>query len=679
MASSCFRRTQRLASVLFALLVVLLAACPALAKSYEVKRVDIDATVAADGSLGVVERHTYSFDGSFNGVLWDIPRGTYEGRSVDTSVVSVAVLMDGKQVALAQAPSNPTPTTDFSGTYSLTEGDDCLHLRIFWPVRDQTVTYQVAYEMPNLATRWVDVGELYWQYVPADVGSGVEWHNVTATVHLPVPQDEQVLAGYNVRAWGHGPLDATVDITDDGALFFAPGVGAAEFLEARVVFPAAWLSQTRATDAVRLQAILDEEEQWVKDANAKRLHARLVVYGIPAFMALFGLVTMLINCIYKLYCKSRGPKPQFADKYYRDVPTNDHPAVLGMLYKGGKVKSEDFTATLMRLTDQGRIGVDAVWIESEGKRGKKERKREWRLFKRNAGGAKAADNPSVGSKKIDDAAFSFLFDVVGDKHKHVIDESLLGPSGEPYVLTSFFDETAKRWPKAYEDAYDKWSDAVRSVYDERKFVASDEHGLFPGVLALADFFLGVVLCIAGALAGSPEKLLIASFLLCFFVAGIYCIFVDDSTPTVVYSQEAVDIKAKMEALKRWLEDFTRLEEAIPGDVVLWNRLLGMATVLGVADKVIDQLRVHAPQVLASPAFSAGQWYASGAERDLAAPAALVARSVELGCRESSSQLSHEVSSSDTASSRDSSSSGSGGGFSGGGGGGFSGGGRGGAF
>jgi uncharacterized membrane protein len=59
----------------------------------------------------------------------------------------------------------------------------------------------------------------------------------------------------------------------------------------------------------------------------------------------------------------------------------------------------------------------------------------------------------------------------------------------------------------------------------------------------------------------------------------------------------------MKALKRWLLDFTDLDEAVPQDVVLWNRLLVMAVVLGVSDQAIEKLGVVAPDVMADPDFS----------------------------------------------------------------------------
>lgn len=46
-----------------------------------------------------------------------------------------------------------------------------------------------------------------------------------------------------MRAWGHGPLDATVAINGDGTVSYSvPHVNAGSYAEARVVFPVEWLS-----------------------------------------------------------------------------------------------------------------------------------------------------------------------------------------------------------------------------------------------------------------------------------------------------------------------------------------------------------------------------------------------------------------------------------------------------
>lgn len=653
-----------------ALVLLTLGARPASAREYEVDGVSIDATVMADGSISVVEQRTYVFKGSFNGIYWSVPRGIFEGREVESSIGSLGVMEEGSLREFVPAEDGA------AGTYELSEQDDCWSLKLYWPAEDETVVFQVSYVMSGLATRWSDTAELYWQYVPVDEESDVEWTNVTATVHLPVPSGEPVKAGENVRAWAHGPLDGTVSIDGADVVLFSPGVGSREFLEARIAFPPSWLSKVRATDEVRLETILAEEDQWAKEANAARRRARLVAYGFPGLMSAIGIGSVVAAIVGKKRRRAKAPKPQFDDKYLRDVPTNDHPAVLGMLYHDGRPGATEFIATLMRLTDVGRIKLDAVWREEHDKHGRASRKRAWRMLpgRQTAAGFGKGCELREGGKKIDDTAYRFVFNIVGNPKRHDTDRSLCGPSGEPYVLDSFFAESAEKMPKEYAAAYGNWEMAVRDAFYHRKFQVDKEYSVFPGALGLADFAFAVALGIVGMFLQVPNLYLATGVILC-FAGGIYCVMADDEEPIPVLSQEGAEVRAQLEALRRWLCDFTRLEEAIPDDVVLWNRLLVIATVLDVADEVVKQLRAFAPHVLDDERCTVSDWLVEDPEDVIGVPARSLAASVA----KSSSSGYHSVSTSSLAGSRNSSSSGSGGGFSSGGGGGFSGGGRGGAF
>lgn len=650
-----------------ALLTLALLPATAWAKSYEVGPVEIDATLGADGSLLVVEQRTYTFVGSYNGIYWDVPRGQYQGRTIEPVVTWVGAITPNGQKLFEEGAGGT------AGTYEVSEQPDCLRLKMLWPATDEAVTFQMSYELPSLATRWADVGELYWQYVPADPGSEGEWTSVRAAVHLPVPDGEAVIAGQNVRAWAHGPLDGEVSIDGDKVTFFSPGVGAAERLEARVTFPEGWLGNAPQVDEAHLDSVLAEEGRWAKDANARRWQARLVVYGVPAFMSLWGVGAAACMQWHEAKRKRQIPQAQFGDTYFRDVPTDDHPAVLGMLYRGGNPDAKGFAATLMRLVDQGRVAMDIVTTRREDKRGRVKEVREWCLRKRDR--TLRRPDRHADNRKIDDRAYDFLFTVVADKHKHVVDPSLLGASDEPYVLMSFFGETAQKWPGAYAAGFNKWSDAVRAQYDARNFETRlPDDGLFIALLGLGTIALSVVVAIAGMLLGTPNIPLCIGFIVC-FGGGLYVILKDEGGPSVVLSQEAADIIAKLKALRRWLTDFTRLEEAIPTDVVLWNRLLIMATVLGVADEVIKQLAERLPDVLQDEDFLGNGWQ-NEIEHP---PVGIIDKSVGAAVAVSAAALYHGSSPSTVASSHDSSPSGGGGGFSSGGGGGFSGGGRGGAF
>ena len=145
----------------------------------------------------------------------------------------------------------------------------------------------------------------------------------------------------------HGPLDASVAFNNSTIVYTVPGVGTDEYAEARITFPTSWISGCEVTSGSELPTILTEEQQWADEANAKREAARMaIIVSLIAAAAAVALSILFIIRIKKNY--QRTHTPLFQDKYFRDVPTADHPAVLGALHRDGKADVDDFTATLMQ-------------------------------------------------------------------------------------------------------------------------------------------------------------------------------------------------------------------------------------------------------------------------------------------------------------------------------------------
>ena len=647
-----------LALALFVLLFSALRPSVALAREYSMSPVTIDATVSEDGSVTVRETRRFNFDGSFHGVYWKLVKGTYEGRTIEPVINEAGMVANGTFVPFSQSDSEQ------ENTYEVTSYSSYDQLKIYSSHDDESVDFVIGFSYPNLVSCWDDTAELYWKFISN--GWDEPSNNVTMRLHLPVPSGVSVIAGNNVRAWGHGPLDANVSFEGNDVVYTVPGVGTSEFAEARVTFPGEWVPGAPKLAGARLDKVLAEEQRWADEANAQRERARMVIIGAYAAMIGVGVVTLgLAIFMWVLY--KRRHRPQFDDAYFRDVPSKDHPAVLGALYRGGKVESVDFTASLMRLADMGKIQLDLIKYKKKGAFGREKQKQDYRLLEvERVEGSLRGDAVAAACDRIDREAMKFLFRTVADHHE--VDEGLKGQNGEKYVLTSYFEEVARRHPESYENGYKGWSSAVKSSLTTRGFTTDEGRtgrGLCIGVGVLS-IVVSMGLFVLGIAVDMP---VMAILLLPFIdtVAGIVCIVV--GTKMIPRSREAIELRAKLAALRKWLKDFTRLEEAIPTDVALWNQLLIMATVLGVADEVIRQLKVAMPRLLDDPYFYSYGWYYYGS-RGIGSPAGVVG---------SSFGQAHSVSASKLASSSSSSGGGGGGGFSGGGGGGFGGGGGGGAF
>ena len=629
------------------LLVLAFVPQTALARDYSIDRVDIDATVGSDGSLSVKELREFDFDGSFRGVYWDIPTGSYQGRSVDTSILSVGEIVDGRYIEFLQSDSGLDHTYEIREYYSYVE------VKLYSSHENESAQFAIAYRDSNLATRYDDTSELYWKFVSD--GWDVESQNVSCVIHLPVPSGEEVVPGENVRAWGHGPLDANVGFSNGDVTYFAPGVGTSEFAEARITFPAEWLPEVASAGYAQLDDILAEEQQWADEANARRERSRRIIGTtariggiIPCASGVFAIVR------YRRYRNLH--KAQFDDKYFRDLPSDDHPAVLGALLNNGNVSNECLTASLMRLTDQGNASLELVKYKEKGLFGKEKISEDYCLTPLEF----PSDGERATARHIDYETMCFAF-----RRLMPLSKKCEGSGDELYFGS--LEKVAKKYPEQYDRYRKDWEREVEAACKQRGFFKDDNNtsGTPVVIAGIVDILVAVITFFALVYMEAPFGYSLLLFILTLTI-GIALTTLGASFEN--RSREAIELTAKLNALKRWLKDFTRLEEAIPQDVVLWNRLLVMAVVLGVADEVIKQLKMVAPELLASTALSStyGWYYAGGPSAPMRSFTKAAASA-------------HSVSAAKLASSSSSSGGGGGGGFSSGGGGGFGGGGGGGAF
>lgn len=626
-----------------------LGPAPAFAKDYSIVDVDVDATVLADGSLSVTESREFAFDGEFHGVYWRIPKGSYQGREIDTSLLMVGEIQDSVQTLFIQSQSGD------EGTFTVTETDDYLEVTLFFEHKNENARFFIEYRCPNLAFRYEDASVLYWKFVSD--GWGRESKNVHCVLHLPVPVGESVVASENVQAWGHGPLDAEVSFEGNDVIFDCPGVGVSEFAEMRVLFPSEWLSLAPEIDGNIQTKVLAEEKAWVDSANRDRDQARALMFGI--YGAAFGVP--LLTVVLSLVCLLRQRKqdqPVFSGKYFRDVPSDDHPAVIDALLHGGHVSDEGLVASLMRLCDEGyvRLESDNTFVnfgsDSDG---------GYRIVPVK-GATSAVVSDSVD--RVDDATMVFLFEELAPKAARISEHA---DASDSLLYFGDISRVADKSPERYDVSLCDWKRSVNEECKKRGFFSSPRKGFQMGafIAAAVDFTLAFFSIIVFAVLG-VSGVIVALCISLGMLSCVVCIFIASKMKPM--SDEAIDIVAKANALKRWLKDFTRLEEAVPQDVILWDKLLVMAVVLGVSDEVIEQLKVAVPHVLDSAEL--------GSARSLCRGGAL---SSPMRSFDSAMSNAHHVSASALASTSHSSSHGGGGGFSGGGGGGFGGGGGGGAF
>ena len=618
-------------------LALLLLPVAAHADGYSMTQTYIGATVEADGSLTVVEGRQFDFDDDINGVFWEINTGSHQqGGAAGVNVLSV----EEDDTAFNKVDS---ANKGDSGVYTVEQTGDGVKIKVFSPHESgDSAIYYVSYTMTGAVMNWADTAELYWKFV----GDG--WSADSDDVEMEVyfanaAAGTAAVKGDNFRAWGHGPLtgDVSLDADEPMVTYTIPCVHQGEFAEARIAFPSDWVPQLAVSGEKRMSTILSEEKEWADEANARREHARAVAGAIAVVCVVVAVAYTGVIVMLKL--RRPKPKPLFQDEYFRDVPSADHPAVLAALMSWNDVPDQAYIATLMKLTDDRVIKLEEA-TETK-KKGLLRREKEEQTYR-----ITVTDEAWKAAKKdgIDrDVLKVFFAGVKPDK------------DGVRSRTFSELEEYASERTTSVGDKLEDYQNTVKGKLADSEYVASD------GIVAMV-FCLVLGILIAFVPVGSI-----------FFTDGAQANIIAAviSVPIVLvgigvgltfrrFTPEGAEVAARCKALKHWLEDFTRLKEAVPGDLVLWNKLLVMGAALGVSKEVLRQLaEAVPPEVREADGFYDNYpcywWYYHhyGIESPLDAFNDVYHESIR-----------------ELASSSDSSSGGGGGGFSGGGGGGVGGGG-----
>jgi uncharacterized membrane protein len=610
MPHSSARHPLALVAVL-ALVVALAAPAIAFAKSYSMPEVRIDAQVGADGSLTVEEQRSFDFSGDFTRVYWDLepPSGG--------AIADVAVTGPSGPVPAAAAEGRPAGYSRVSQVGTLTR------VEVYGAWSNENVTYALSYRITNAATRWADTAELYWKAVASNWGASTG--QLTATIRPPAG----VTKG-QVKVWVHGPLTGSTVINGDGSVTLSvSGLPANTIVEPRLLFPAESLPGVQARPEPKLAEVLKAEGDLANEANATRESARteMLVWGGCALIVPLLLLVIVIALFFRY---GKEYKPSFAGEYFREPPAEMSPTLVSYLMSMGTVEDKAISAVLMDVADRGVLRMEPTVLSKPGLFGSHDEN----TFLLTLDASKWDKVDPLGQKIL-----SFLFTTV---------------AGDATLTISEMQDYAKEHAQEFQDGLNEIKAAVATEADARGFVerggrTARGFSWFMALVAIGAAFAGTVMTESIWLAAGATPVIIAMIVL--------------SVKMTRRSPAAAELHAKYAGLRNYLRDFSRLNEAPPASVVLWNQFLVLAVVFGIAEQVIEQMKVVVPQVVSDPYFATTYWWvASG-----------TGYGSPIG-----SLSSGFTSAASVASSTLSSSSGGGGGFSGGGGGGFGGGGGGGA-
>lgn len=619
------------------------------AKSFEIRTNNSTYQIQKNGDVKVTELLTYNFKGDYNGILRDLdPSGSDGIEGVEVYLVEKGGTE--KQFSLAEYAYNGD-----NDVFTFKEGV-YPQIKIYSKSSYEEKTFKIVYTMKNLAILYNDTAE--FNRMVYDSKWAVPTKLVNVTVIMPADSKDGEL-----KTWTHGKLTGYDQILDKKTVkITASNMNPGETIESHIVFSKELLIDSkRKINEDALPRILKKEAVNAKEANAKREKAKkeyakelerqkrqeeLKAFGAkftPFLVALsalgFGFGVMATKKL------SKELLPTFTGDYYRELPEDYTPAVMGYLVNKTNVKTQDLMATLMNLTNKGFMKVESHQVAKE----------------RFLGGPTYEED--VTFVATNEGNYASL------------------PNHEQFVYTWFMvklatngrlnlDELQKMLKNKtnaikFSKDYKKFQEEVERAGSNQNFfmTSNNQKAKGSGIVILVLILLGIL-----------SIVFFKNFwgILMIAVAVIIAIMIAGAKFKLKFTQRGIDHYTMWMAFKKFLLTFSKMDKAQVPAITIWNHYLVYATSLGVAKEVIDQLpEVYPMEEIQNEFGRMGSPYIYSNSRVFNSIDNSISSAVERG---DSAVRAQEI-----ASSRSSSSSGGGGGFSSGSSGGSGGGGGGGAF
>lgn len=496
--------------------------------AYEIESLDIVANIERDGSLEVEERVIYDI-GEINGILYNIDALGY-GKFTDLQIFYED---DGE---FKQARNNTAPS---EGNFTVSVDDGLYKIKLCAPSQNERKEFIFRYNLTRGVTVYRDIAQLNRKMV------GKEWQNSIGNISVTVNLPENVKKD-DIYAFGHGPLTGNIEILDGKSVRYTlndyrPG----EFLEVNLLFPKNILTSFNPLlmkNKSALKEILDMEGKLAKEANDARKRAIIGFYlGRVVLVLAVAWWLFLVVFIYLKNSKRYKVENEYGE-YFRELPDDYSPSIAGTLVSRNLYPSgRELFAMLLDLVRKGHLKLE-------------EGEKTTTLILQESG------KPLSEEEKF---ILNWYIRELGDGEKIVLEsvEALIKGRGG----AKEFNRNYERWRTiVYSDMLEK------NLKMDKRDKFSTSLGIFTGIA----YFIG-----GGMLVVYFQSEL---FILMILLGFILLPYTFSRKRASLEKEKAI---SRWEAFKKFLVDYSNLEEAKLASIELWEHYFVYAVALGVAEKV----------------------------------------------------------------------------------------------
>ena len=496
--------------------------------AYEIESLDIVANIERDGSLEVEERVIYDI-GKINGILYNIDALGY-GKFTNLQIFYED---DGE---FKQARNNTAPS---EGNFTVSVDDGLYKIKLYAPSQNERKEFIFRYNLTRGVTVYRDIAQLNRKMVGKDWQNSIG--NISVTVNLPenVKKDD-------IYAFGHGPLTGNIEILDGKSVRYTlndyrPG----EFLEVNLLFPKNILTSFNPLlmkNKSALKEILDMEGKLAKEANDARKRAIIGFYlGRVVLVLAVAWWLFLVVFIYLKNSKRYKVENEYGE-YFRELPDDYSPSIAGTLVSRNLYPSgRELFAMLLDLVRKGHLKLE-------------EGEKTTTLILQESG------KPLSEEEKF---ILNWYIRELGDGEKIILESveaSIKGRGG-----AKEFNRNYERWRTiVYSDMLEK------NLKMDKRDKFSTSLGIFTGIA----YFIG-----GGMLVVYFQSEL---FILMILLGFILLPYTFSRKRASLEKEKAI---SRWEAFKKFLVDYSNLEEAKLASIELWEHYFVYAVALGVAEKV----------------------------------------------------------------------------------------------
>lgn len=597
----------------------LLSGSPAWAKTYDHPSIEQTFRLLPNGDAQVDEIRTFRFEGSFS---WAELR-----REVTGQYGRYEIEYQGVWDADSRQPLRVETSR---------EGNERI-LKWYYQAQDTTKRFLIRYRIRDAVQRYGDVAQFYWKAVEGD-------HAPIRQVRITVIPPRASPSLFKVFVHGKaapGDLEIVNDFTR--AIVTQSSIPETSFVEIRTFLDPALFPQTPLRSGQSYESLLaDERRQAQRELRA----GRTIIYAFGTAVILLALLVWGYLWTYFRYGKE--PSVGYDAPYEHEPPRDLPPAVVPAIMTQGRVQNSEmpkaFAATLLEAARLGYLEMEEK--QDQGLLGTglfKDTDLVYRLTEK--GGDLLAGKP-VQRKSDERALLGFEVAVL---------ETVFRKAGHGPTVTS---DQIEAWGKKitgnksnFLRFIERWGPQLRTWFEDTFFQLDDPaseraRAIFIAVtiaVMLIASFVGLGLSIAVAVPVGVTLIVLS-------VKGL-----SRRTPLA-----ALEVR-RWEAFRRFMTDFSAMKDAGPRLLPLWEYYLVYATALGVAEKLLENLKLVAAEL--GQSVHTARWYRSQSLRPGATAMSLTSLESMVRSFQNFQNLSRALSSSTR----------SGGGFSSGGGGGGGGG------